>query len=64
MDLFFRSLADTHGPHAAPSIVLGGADGDGALSCEVANCHQEREQLIQTTIQEFTFAANVHEWGT
>jgi two-component system CheB/CheR fusion protein len=36
IDLFFRSLADTHGPHAAPSIVLSGADGDGALSCEVA----------------------------
>jgi two-component system CheB/CheR fusion protein len=30
VDLFFRSLADTHGPHAA-AIVLSGADGDGAL---------------------------------
>ncbi len=30
IDLFFRSLADTHGPHAA-AIVLSGADGDGAL---------------------------------
>lgn len=29
IDLFFRSLADTHGPHAA-AIVLSGADGDGA----------------------------------
>ena len=30
VDLFFRSLADTHGPHAA-AIVLSGANGDGAL---------------------------------
>lgn len=30
VDLFFRSLADTHGPHGA-AIVLSGADGDGAL---------------------------------
>jgi two-component system CheB/CheR fusion protein len=30
VDLFFRSLADTHGPHAA-AIVLSGADADGAL---------------------------------
>ena len=30
VDLFFRSLADTHGPHAA-AIVLSGVDGDGAL---------------------------------
>jgi two-component system CheB/CheR fusion protein len=30
VDLFFRSLAETHGPHAA-AIVLSGADGDGML---------------------------------
>ena len=30
VDLFFRSLADTHGPHAA-AIVLSGADGDGMI---------------------------------
>lgn len=30
VDLFFRSLADSHGPHAA-AIVLSGADGDGAI---------------------------------
>jgi two-component system CheB/CheR fusion protein len=30
VDLFFRSLADTHGPHAA-AVVLSGADGDGVL---------------------------------
>ncbi|HEX8310545.1 MAG TPA: PAS domain S-box protein, partial [Chthoniobacteraceae bacterium] len=30
VDLFFRSLADSHGAHAA-AIVLSGADGDGAL---------------------------------
>ncbi|HWB58109.1 MAG TPA: CheR family methyltransferase, partial [Chthoniobacteraceae bacterium] len=30
VDLFFRSLADTHGPHAA-AIIFSGADGDGAL---------------------------------
>ena len=30
VDLFFRSLADTHGPHAT-AIVLSGADGDGAM---------------------------------
>lgn len=30
VDLFFRSLAGTHGPHAA-AIVLSGADADGAL---------------------------------
>jgi two-component system, chemotaxis family, CheB/CheR fusion protein len=30
VDLFFRTLADTHGPHAA-AVVLSGADGDGAL---------------------------------
>lgn len=30
VDIFFRTLADSHGPHAA-AIVLSGADGDGAL---------------------------------
>ena len=30
VDLFFRTLADTHGPNAA-AIVLSGADGDGAI---------------------------------
>ncbi len=30
VDLFFRSLADTHGPHAA-AVVLSGADSDGAI---------------------------------
>jgi two-component system, chemotaxis family, CheB/CheR fusion protein len=30
VDLFFRTLADTHGPRAA-AIVLSGADGDGAI---------------------------------
>src|SRR5581483_7712654 len=30
VDMFFRTLADTHGPHAT-AIVLSGADGDGAL---------------------------------
>jgi chemotaxis response regulator CheB len=30
VDVFFRSLADTHGLHAA-AVVLSGADGDGAL---------------------------------
>src|SRR5262249_6494724 len=30
VDLFFRSLADTHGPRAA-AVILSGADGDGAL---------------------------------
>ncbi len=30
VDVFFRTLADTHGPHAA-AIVLSGADGDGAI---------------------------------
>jgi two-component system CheB/CheR fusion protein len=30
VDLFFRTLAETHGPHAC-AIVLSGADGDGAI---------------------------------
>ncbi len=30
VDLFFRSLADTHGPHAV-GIIFSGGDGDGAL---------------------------------
>ena len=30
VDIFFRTLADTHGPHAV-AIVLSGADGDGAV---------------------------------
>lgn len=30
VDLFFRSLADTHGPHAA-AVVFSGLDGDGAI---------------------------------
>jgi two-component system CheB/CheR fusion protein len=30
VDLFFRSLADAHGPHAT-AVVLSGADGDGTL---------------------------------
>jgi two-component system CheB/CheR fusion protein len=30
VDLFFRTLADTHGPHSV-AVVLSGADGDGAI---------------------------------
>jgi CheB methylesterase len=30
LTFFFRSLADSHGPHAA-AIILSGADGDGAI---------------------------------
>lgn len=30
IDVFFRSLADTHGPHSV-AIVMSGSDGDGAL---------------------------------
>ncbi len=30
VDLFFRTLADSHGPHSA-AVVLSGADGDGAI---------------------------------
>lgn len=30
VDLFFRTLADTHGPHST-AVILSGADGDGAL---------------------------------
>jgi two-component system, chemotaxis family, CheB/CheR fusion protein len=30
VDIFFRTLADTHGPHSA-AIVLSGMDGDGAI---------------------------------
>jgi two-component system CheB/CheR fusion protein len=30
VDIFFRSLADSHGPHAA-AVVLSGMDGDGAI---------------------------------
>ena len=30
VDLFFRTLADSHGPHAA-AVVLSGPDGDGAI---------------------------------
>ncbi len=30
VDFFLRSLADTHGPHAA-AVILSGADGDGAI---------------------------------
>ncbi|KQV50395.1 hypothetical protein ASC95_13535 [Pelomonas sp. Root1217] len=30
VDLFFRTLADTHGPHAS-AVVLSGNDGDGAI---------------------------------
>lgn len=30
VDVFFRTLADTHGPHAM-AVVLSGADGDGAI---------------------------------
>ena len=52
VDLFFRTLADTHGPHAA-AVVLSGADGDGAIGIKrikerggitVAQDPQEAEQ--------------------
>jgi len=35
VDLFFRSLPITHGPHSV-AIVLSGADGDGALGIATA----------------------------
>ncbi|NPC58689.1 chemotaxis protein CheB [Caenimonas soli] len=52
VDLFFRTLADTYGPHAA-AVVLSGADGDGAIGIKrikerggltVAQDPQEAEQ--------------------
>ena len=52
VDLFFRTLADTHGPHAA-AVVLSGADGDGAIGIKrikerggitIAQDPQEAEQ--------------------
>jgi two-component system CheB/CheR fusion protein len=52
VDLFFRTLADTHGPHAA-AVVLSGSDGDGAIGIKrikerggltVAQDPQEAEQ--------------------
>ncbi|MBA3773063.1 MAG: PAS domain S-box protein [Ramlibacter sp.] len=52
VDLFFRTLADTHGPRAA-AVVLSGADGDGAIGIKrikerggltVAQDPQEAEQ--------------------
>ncbi|HEX3596391.1 MAG TPA: chemotaxis protein CheB, partial [Polyangiaceae bacterium] len=50
VDMFFRSLADSHGPHAI-AVVLSGADGDGALGIK-----RVKERGGLTIVQEPTDA--------
>lgn len=67
VDFFFRSLADTHGPHAA-AIVLSGADGDGALGIKRVKerggltIAQEPEQAEHHGMPQSAIATGMVDW--
>ncbi len=67
VDLFFRSLADTHGPHAV-AVVLSGGDGDGALGVKRIKERggltivQDPEGAEQTGMPRAALATSMVDW--
>lgn len=67
VDLFFRTLADTHGPHAS-AIVLSGGDGDGAIGIKRIKERggltiiQEPEEAEQGGMPRSAFATGMIDW--
>ena len=67
VDLFFRTLADTHGPHAA-AVVLSGADGDGAIGIKRIKerggltVAQDPEEAEHGSMPRSAIATNMVDW--
>ncbi|RYY67971.1 MAG: histidine kinase, partial [Comamonadaceae bacterium] len=67
VDMFFRTLADTHGPHAA-AIVLSGMDGDGAAGIKRVKEHggltiaQNPEECEHDSMPRAAFATGLVDW--
>ncbi|MDA8455237.1 PAS domain S-box protein [Acidovorax sp. GBBC 3334] len=67
VDLFFRTLADTHGPHAT-AIVLSGADGDGAIGIKRIKEHggltiaQDPEEASSSGMPSSAIATGMVDW--
>ncbi|WP_439519278.1 CheR family methyltransferase [Hydrogenophaga sp.] len=67
VDFFFRSLADTHGPHSA-AIVLSGADGDGAIGIKRIKerggltIAQDPQEAEQSDMPQSSIATGMVDW--
>jgi two-component system CheB/CheR fusion protein len=67
VDIFFRSLADTHGPHAA-AVVLSGMDGDGAIGVKRVKergglaIAQDPQEAMHEGMPRSAIATNVVDW--
>jgi two-component system CheB/CheR fusion protein len=67
VDLFFRSLADTHGPHAT-AIVLSGADSDGTIGVKRIKerggltIAQEPEEAAHHSMPQSAIATGMIDW--
>ena len=67
VDIFFRTLADSHGPHAA-AIVLSGADGDGATGIKRIKEHggltvaQDPEEAEYPSMPRTAIATGMVDW--
>ncbi len=67
VDLFFRTLADTQGPHAA-AIVLSGADGDGAIGikrikeCGGLTVAQDPDEAEHASMPRSAIATGMVDW--
>jgi two-component system, chemotaxis family, CheB/CheR fusion protein len=67
VDIFFRSLADTHGPHAA-AVVLSGMDGDGAIGVKRVKergglaIAQDPQEALQEGMPRAAIATNMVDW--
>ena len=67
VDLFFRTLADSHGPHAT-AIVLSGSDGDGAIGIKRIKerggltIAQDPSEAVQGSMPRSAIATGMVDW--
>jgi two-component system CheB/CheR fusion protein len=67
VDFFFRTLADTHGPHAI-AVVLSGADGDGTIGVKRIKerggltIAQEPQEALQSGMARSAIATGMVDW--
>jgi len=67
VDLFFRSLADSHGPHAS-AVVLSGSDGDGAIGIKRIKergglaIAQDPNDAVQGSMPRHAIATGMVDW--
>ena len=67
VDIFFRTLGDTHGPHAA-AVVLSGADGDGAVGLKRVKerggltVAQDPDEALQASMPRAAIGTGMVDW--